>query len=159
MIVSVGTENRLRRRISGRSFSGLSVGEVHATEHRRSPPDRKVGRYPLGFGGSCEDVRFTRGNVAFAALHIVGSNNSMAPWTGKTAPTPEQSAEVLNRTAAVMQSIHDTFAQARDEHNKAVVLLTQADMFDRPWSARRSPTTTRSSRSCRRSPARRRTSA
>ncbi|HEY0692088.1 MAG TPA: metallophosphoesterase [Kribbella sp.] len=80
--------------------------------------------------GIPEDVRYTRANVAFAALHIVGSNNSMAPWTGKTAPTPEQSAEVLGRTAAVIQSIRETFAQARAEHNKSVVLLTQADMFD-----------------------------
>ena len=80
--------------------------------------------------GIPEDVRFERSNVAFAALHIVGSNNSLAPWTGKTAPTPEQSTEVLGRTAAVIQSIRETFAQAREERNKAVVLLTQADMFD-----------------------------
>jgi hypothetical protein len=80
--------------------------------------------------GIPEDVRFTRADVAFASVHIVGSNNSMAPWTGKTAPTPEQAAEVLGRTAAVIQSIHETFAQAREERNRAVVLLTQADMFD-----------------------------
>ncbi|HET6988414.1 MAG TPA: metallophosphoesterase [Kribbella sp.] len=98
-------------------------------------PGRTLGRHSAKVEsqadqGIPEDVRFTRGDVAFAALHIVGSNNSMAPWTGKTAPTPEQSAEVLGRTAAVMQSIHETFAQAREEHNRAVVLLTQADMFD-----------------------------
>ncbi|WP_410597451.1 metallophosphoesterase [Amycolatopsis sp. lyj-23] len=80
--------------------------------------------------GIPEDVRFSRAGVAFAALHIVGSNNSLAPWTGKTGPTPEQSAEVLGRTAAVIQNIHDTFTQAREDHDKAVVLLTQADMFD-----------------------------
>jgi hypothetical protein len=80
--------------------------------------------------GYPEDVRYTRANVAFAALHIVGSNNSLAPWTGNAAPTAEQSAEVLGRTAAVIQGIRDTFAQAREHHNKSVVLLTQADMFD-----------------------------
>jgi hypothetical protein len=80
--------------------------------------------------GYPENVRYTRGDVAFAALHIVGSNNSMAPWTGNTAPTPEQAAEVLGRTSAVVQSIHDTFDAARRHHNKAVTLLTQADMFD-----------------------------
>jgi hypothetical protein len=80
--------------------------------------------------GIPEDVRYTRANVAFAALHIVGSNNSLAPWTGNTGPTPKQSAEVLGRTAAVIQSIRETFAQARARHNKSVVLLTQADMFD-----------------------------
>lgn len=80
--------------------------------------------------GYPENVRYTRGEVAFAALHIVGSNNSLAPWTGNTAPTPEQSAEVLGRTAAVIASIRDTFAQAREERSRSVVLLTQADMFD-----------------------------
>ncbi|MEO6471289.1 MAG: metallophosphoesterase [Aeromicrobium sp.] len=80
--------------------------------------------------GFPENVRYTRARVAFAALHIVGSNNGLAPWTGKTAPTSEQSAEVLGRTAAAIESIRDTFRQARDEHDRSVVLLTQADMFD-----------------------------
>ena len=98
-------------------------------------PGRTLGEHPAKVSsqadqGIPEDVRFTRADVAFAALHIVGSNNSMAPWTGKTGPTPEQSAEVLARTAAVIESIRDTFAQAREQHNRAVVLLTQADMFD-----------------------------
>ena len=98
-------------------------------------PGRTLGQHPArvisqAAQGIPEDVRYTRAGVAFAGLHIVGSNNSLAPWTGRTGPTPEQTAEVLTRTAAVIQSIHDTFAQARTEHNRAVVLLTQADMFD-----------------------------
>ena len=98
-------------------------------------PGSTLGRHPArvlsqASQGYPENVRYTRGEVAFAALHIVGSNNSLAPWTGNTAPTPEQSAEVLGRTAAVIASIRDTFAQARAEDSRAVVLLTQADMFD-----------------------------
>ncbi|MFI1167225.1 metallophosphoesterase [Streptomyces sp. NPDC020801] len=80
--------------------------------------------------GYPENVRYTRADVAFAAVHIVGSNNSMAPWTGNTAPTPEQAAEVLGRTSAVVQTVRDTFAAARRHRDRAVVLLTQADMFD-----------------------------
>jgi hypothetical protein len=80
--------------------------------------------------GIPENVRWQRANVGFAALHIVGSNDSLAPWTGQTAPTPEQTAEVLNRTAASIQEIHDTFADASRNHQRAVVLLLQADMFD-----------------------------
>lgn len=80
--------------------------------------------------GYPEDVRYTRADVAFAGVHIVGSNNSLAPWTGNTAPTPEQTSEVLGRTAAVIQTIRETFSAAKTDHNKAVVLLTQADMFD-----------------------------
>jgi hypothetical protein len=80
--------------------------------------------------GYPENVRYTRSNVAFAGVHIVGSNNSLAPWTGNTAPTAEQTAEVQGRTSSVLKTIHDTFSAAKHDHNKAVVLLTQADMFD-----------------------------
>jgi hypothetical protein len=80
--------------------------------------------------GYPEDVQYTRADVAFAAVNIPGSNNSMAPWTGNTAPTPEQASEVLGRTAAVIGTIRNTFSAAKVGHNKAVVLLTQADMFD-----------------------------
>ena len=80
--------------------------------------------------GLPENVRWDAAGVGFAAVHIVGSNNSLAPWTGNTAPTPEQAAEVLSRTTGAIAHIHDTFADARKAHRRAVVLLTQADMFD-----------------------------
>lgn len=48
---------------------------------------------------------------------------------GNTTATPAQAAEVLGRTAAVVQEIRETFADARRNHNKSVALLTQADMF------------------------------
>jgi hypothetical protein len=80
--------------------------------------------------GIPENVRWSRSDVAFSAMDIVGSNNSLLPWTGNTAPTAEQAAEVAGRTQAILTQIHQTFAQAREEHNRAVVLLIQADMFD-----------------------------
>lgn len=80
--------------------------------------------------GFPENVRFDRADVTFAALHIVGSNNSMANWTGKTAPTAAQLAEVQARTAADVAAIKAAFAQASDEGNEAVVLMLQTDMFD-----------------------------
>lgn len=98
-------------------------------------PGRTLGEDSVGVAsqadaGYPENVRYVRANVAFAAVHIVGSNNSLAPWTGNTAPTPEQTSEVLGRTAAGLEMIRDTFRSAEQSHNKAVVLLTQADMFD-----------------------------
>jgi hypothetical protein len=98
-------------------------------------PGRTLGQHGVHVAsqadqGYPENVRYTRSDVAFAALHIVGSNNSLAPWTGNTAPTKEQAAEVAGRVNAVLQEIHKTFDAAKDDHNKAVVLLTQADMFD-----------------------------
>ncbi len=117
-----GSYNPLERLATIRSifFShpGSTLGEHPATVQSQSAYG-----YP-------ENVAYTRADVAFAAVHIVGSNNSLAPWTGNTAPTAEQSAEVLGRTAAGIQLIRNTFAQARSAHQRAVVLLTQADMFD-----------------------------
>src|SRR5262249_4775602 len=78
--------------------------------------------------GIPEDVRWRRAGVAFAAVDVVGSNNSLVPWTGQTAPTPEQTAEVLARTAAVIQEIHDTFAGARAHESPAVARMMRADM-------------------------------
>jgi len=80
--------------------------------------------------GFPENVRYTRADVSFAAVHIVGSNNSLAPWTGNTTPTAEQTVEVLDRTASVIQTIRDAFSSAKAHHIRSVVLLTQADMFD-----------------------------
>jgi hypothetical protein len=80
--------------------------------------------------GYPENVRYRRERVSFAAMHVVGSNNGLAPWTGQTAPTAEQTAEVLGRTAAAIRLVQDTFDAARRNHDRAVVLLTQADMFD-----------------------------
>ncbi len=80
--------------------------------------------------GFPENVRYDKQDVAFAAVHIVGSNNSLVNWTGKTAPTPEQLAEYETRTAAGIKLVNDTFAHANDEHSRAVVIQLQADMFD-----------------------------
>lgn len=82
--------------------------------------------------GLPEDVRFDKNRVVFSVLNVQGSNNSLLPWTGlgKTAPTPEQLAEVQHRTDAVIAQIHQTFADARRSNDRAVVLMQQADMFD-----------------------------
>jgi hypothetical protein len=98
-------------------------------------PGQTLGQHPARVvsqadQGIPENVRWHRADVGFAAVDVVGSNNSMAPWTGRTAPTPEQTAEVLARTSATIQEIHDTFTEARRSHQRAVVLLMQADMFD-----------------------------
>ena len=82
--------------------------------------------------GLPENVRFTQNRVAFSVLNIQGSNNSLLPWTGlgETTATPQQLAEVEHRTDAVLAQIRDTFADAKRRHDRAVVLMTQADMFD-----------------------------
>jgi len=67
--------------------------------------------------------------VVFAAVHVVGSNNGYAPWTGLTAPTPAQKAEVDARIAAAVAWIDEAFATATENGARGVVLLMQADTF------------------------------
>ncbi|WP_454699474.1 metallophosphoesterase [Arthrobacter humicola] len=82
--------------------------------------------------GLPENVRFTKNRVAFSVVNVQGSNNSLLPWTGigETAVTAEQQAEVDHRTQAVLEQLRDTFRDATRRHDRAVVLMTQADMFD-----------------------------
>jgi hypothetical protein len=80
--------------------------------------------------GYPENVRYSRARVSFGVAHIVGSNNGLGPWTGQTTASPEQTAEVLGRTAAAIELIRATFASARRDRDRAVVVMTQADMFD-----------------------------
>lgn len=80
--------------------------------------------------GIPENVRYQRAGVSFATLHIVGSNDDLAPWTGNTAPTAEQVAEESHRMRAAIANVHAAFEVARRQHLRGVVLQQQADMFD-----------------------------
>ncbi len=98
-------------------------------------PGRTLGRHAVRVEaqtrqGFPENVRYTRADVGFAAVHVVGSNNGLATWTGQAGPTPEQATEVTRRIAAGVGLIEATFDQARRERQRAVVILIQADMFD-----------------------------
>jgi hypothetical protein len=78
-----------------------------------------------------ENVRWVESRVAFATLHVVGSNNGLAPWSGlgHTAPTAEQVAEVDARVAAGLAWIDETFDVAEATGLAGVVLAMQADTW------------------------------
>jgi hypothetical protein len=82
--------------------------------------------------GYPENVDFRKNDISFTAVNIPGSNNSLLPWSGlgKTAPTSEQITEVQARTQADIRQLTDTFQDARRHRDRAVVVMTQADMFD-----------------------------
>ena len=80
--------------------------------------------------GVPENVRWTRGDVSFATLHVVGSNDDLVPWTGNTAPTEEQVNEEEDRMAAAVANVRSAFREAEHDDLKGVVLMQQADMFD-----------------------------
>jgi hypothetical protein len=87
-------------------------------------------------GEFIENVRWSTRSVMFATLHIVGSNNAMAPFATRTAA---DDAEVSRRIAAAIEWIGSTYAKARAENAAGVLFLFQADpAFEaKPGSAER----------------------
>lgn len=70
-----------------------------------------------------ENARWSYGQVTFATLHVVGSNNNFGR-------TPEADAEYAARNAANLAWLAETFAEARSRNSVAVMLFMQANMFD-----------------------------
>ncbi len=100
-------------------------------------PGRTLGARPMRVEsqrrqGVPENVSFRTHRLSVAVLHVVGSNNNRAPWTGigLTAPTAAQLAEEEARMDATISWVRHTFADARRRHDRAVLLFQQADMFD-----------------------------
>jgi hypothetical protein len=97
-------------------------------------PGSALGRHPMRVDHQAtlvENVRWVESRVAFATLHIVGSNNGLAPWTGlgQTTPTAEQIAEVDARIEATLAWIDETFDAAEADRMEGVVLAMQADTW------------------------------
>jgi hypothetical protein len=67
-----------------------------------------------------ENAIWTEGNVVFATLHIVGSNNNLGR-------TPQQDVEYAARNTANLNWLHTAFSLARDGGFAGVVLTLQAD--------------------------------
>lgn len=76
-----------------------------------------------------ENVRWSRSDVEFGTLHVVGSNNDWAPWFGKPRTWP-QLDEVTQRTAADVAWLGRIFDIAKKRDAKGVVLAIQADVWD-----------------------------
>ncbi|GAA2727367.1 hypothetical protein [Cellulomonas aerilata] len=84
-----------------------------------------------------ENVRILESRVAVATLHVVGSDNGLAPWSGLglSTPTAEQTAEVQARVAATVAWVDETFDAAQEARLRGVVLAMQADTwFPQPTS-------------------------
>ena len=95
---------------------------------------RTLGQNPLSVtaqSGYKENVRFAAGGLTVSTLHIVGSENDLRPWSGLgfTKATDAQKAEEAARVNAAVSQIRSAFASATADNSRAVVLMTQADMF------------------------------
>jgi len=98
-------------------------------------PGSTLGRRPMSVSAQpslIENVEWIESEVAFATLHVIGSNNGLNPWTGigNTTPTAAQADEVNARIEAALAWIDATFDAAEARHLRGVVLAMQADTFD-----------------------------
>lgn len=98
-------------------------------------PGRTLGQRPMRVRAQRdfpENVVYRRADVTFLAANVPGSNNGLQPWTGLglTTPTAEQAEAVADRTAADIALLRRAFAEARQRHDRGVVIMQQADMFD-----------------------------
>ena len=71
-----------------------------------------------------EHVRWMRSGVVFAALHIVGSRNAMAPFSLRTEADDE---EAERRMLAAIQWMQDAFALAHRSKSPGVFLIMHAN--------------------------------
>lgn len=82
-----------------------------------------------------ENVRWRKGGVWFVGLHVPGSNNNWGPDSTKPG------AEYIERNAATLAWLEETFEQARRDGSPGIAIFQQADPgFDRtsiPPEARR----------------------
>ena len=78
-----------------------------------------------------ENVRWQRKGVQFVTLNLPGgSNNDADPWFGAATETAQQHDERVARTSADLRWLDAAFAQAAADGAHAVVVITQADMWD-----------------------------
>ncbi len=102
------------------------------------PEGKSLGQKPIAvknqsadthFAKFRENLRWSMGGVTFVTLHIVGSNDNFGR-------TPETSAEQVERKAANLAWIKQTFAEAKASNSRGLVILTQANPgFENFWPA------------------------
>jgi hypothetical protein len=76
-----------------------------------------------------ENVRWSKEDVMFAAIHVVGSNNGLAPFDPNSSAvrTVDDNAEAARRIAAAIDWINETFDKAMEEKAPGVLLMMQAN--------------------------------
>jgi len=87
-------------------------------------------RYPSD-AAFVENVLWLEGRVLFVTINVPGgSNNDQDIWYKAPSASPTQLAESTTRTAADIRWLESAFAAAKFFRLDAVVVVTQADMWD-----------------------------
>jgi calcineurin-like phosphoesterase family protein len=95
-------------------------------------PGRTLGARNMGVEaqqGNPENQLWVQSRVTFAALHIIGSNNGLDPWTPPLDQPAAREAEVGARNAANIAWLEQTFEVARKQGSAGIVLFYQADLW------------------------------
>ncbi len=105
-------------------------------------PHRTLGQRPLkvhtqadvpGFATFVENTLFVRKGVVFSAVHVVGSNNNLAPWNqiypddSYDTPRAERVEEFKSREAAALDWLDRSFAHAASIDAAGIVVFMQAN--------------------------------
>jgi hypothetical protein len=99
--------------------SDQSLGQPTLTVTRQSS-DPKYSKF-------VENLRWTYGDILFVTLHLVGSNNNFGR-------TKEMDAETVERNAADLAWMSESFELAKRSENRAIVIITQANPgFQNSW--------------------------
>ena len=88
-------------------------------------------------GPYSENSRFTKSNVEFVALNVVGSNNNFvvteSQCTKKSNRTADDcaaaTAEYEARNIQNIAWLKDSFAKAKEDHNVGIAIIIQADVY------------------------------
>ena len=114
----------------------VRLREIFYPEPGRSLGGREVSvltqAADAGFESYVENQLWMRSQVVFSTVHVVGSNNGLAPWfdgAETTAQTQLRLAEFEGREQANLAWLDRTFELAEREDAAGVVLAMQADMF------------------------------
>ena len=95
--------------------------------------------YQPGFQQYVENVRWVRSGVVFVTVHMIGSDNGLAPWNRNFGngvfdpndtvanPRPDRIAEVNERISAALSWIDQAFALAERIDSPGVFILSHAN--------------------------------
>jgi hypothetical protein len=118
--------NLIRSTLFANPGQALGGGNLHVLSQAQAfdpshPADAKF----------VENVIFERKDTLFVTLNIPGgSNNDQDPWYGAPSMSAAQAQEVAERSAADLRWLDFAFQVATRSHDKAVVIQSQADMWD-----------------------------
>jgi hypothetical protein len=76
-----------------------------------------------------ENVRWSLGGVTYVGLNVPGSDNNAPQFDASGKQIDGDLAEYTARNAANLSWLHESFAAATARHDRAVMIVQQADMW------------------------------